>query len=151
MAENVNLEEDSSILGILKNEDQSEREGSAASSVEALDSDSVERKARDKYNLIEVPTERKVREDIAKLGGQIQTAETHRVIEVQQGEAHPEHRTYDAYGSPVAAAVHDYDSDRVETRTVRGSGKDDAEVKKHNDSLKKIVDNIEKENKKANS
>lgn len=151
MAENVNPEQDSSILGILENENESEREGSATSSVEPLEEDAVERKARDKYNMMEVPTERKVREDIAKLGGQIQTAETHRVIEVQQGEAHPEHRTYDAYGSPMAAPVHDYDADRVETRTVRGTGKDDSDVKEHNANLKKIVDNIEKENKKANS
>lgn len=147
----TNNTDDSAILGILKNESESEREGSAETSVERLDEDSVEKKANDKYNMMEVPTARAVAEIKAKLAGQVNTAETHAVLGLAvQGDSHPEHRTFGEVGMPLAGAFHDYDADRTDTRTVRTPHKDEPEIKKANDERQKIINAINKANEKEN-
>jgi hypothetical protein len=123
----------------LKNEAEAERTGAAATSTETLSLDEVQKKALDKFNMINKPTDRATSENLAKLAGQINSAEQQiAAAPIYQGTAHPEHQTYGAMGVPIAALTHDYDEDS------RRVVKDTAEVKKHNDETRKIREALDK-------
>lgn len=116
------------------------------------DTDNVVQKATEKYEMMNVPTERKVSEDVSKLAAQVYAAEAQKAsANIEPATAHPEHRTYGVLGIPLAAAVHDYtlDQNAMAQATVKTKQKEDSDaIKEHNDSLNRIVKNIEAENAK---
>lgn len=134
----------------LRNETQSERQGSATTSTDVLTDSQVADKALDKFNVLNKPTDRATAENLAKLGGQIHSAEEQiAAAPIYQGTAHPEHQTYGAIGVPMAALTHDYDQDRIvmAQQTVR-TKPEDPEVKKHNDEVLKVTSVLNKSAKK---
>lgn len=114
------------------------------------DDAAVLEKAKDKYDMMNIPTERKVAEDVSKIAAQVHAAEAQKALEIQQGTVNPEHQTYGVLGIPMAAAVHDYtlDASAAAQATVKTKkAEDDKAIKAHNDSLSQIVKNIEEASK----
>lgn len=131
----------------LKNESESEK----VKIEEPSDFDKVLDKAQDKYEMMNVPTERKTSEDVSKLAAQVHAAEAQQRASntLRAGGVNPDHQTYGVLGIPMAAAVHDYtlnqaaaDQASVKTKTVE----DEKAIKEHNESLARIRSAIEKEN-----
>ena len=111
------------------------------------DSDSIVKKAEAKLAMMNIPTDRKTSEDLAKMIGQVHAAEEHKAVDITQGTVHPEHQTFGVLGVPMAAAVHDYELDResaaqASVKTKRAE--DDKKIKEHNESLARITEAIEK-------
>lgn len=115
------------------------------------DDSAIVAKAKAKLDMMNAPTERKSAEELAKMVGQIHTAEVHKQLDIQQGTVHPEHQTFGVLGMPLAAAVHDFELDRdaqaqASVKTKRSE--DDKAIKEHNESLARIVKGLEKEESK---
>lgn len=134
------------IESVLENESESETKVEVDG---PKDKDSIVAKAEAKLAMMNIPTDRKTQEDLAKMVSQINSAEEQKAVNIQQGTVHPEHQTFGILGVPMAAAVHDYELDKGDP--AQGSVKtkraeDDKAVKEHNESLARIRENLEKEN-----
>lgn len=144
LAEQENPETD--IATVLENETKSE----TIVKVEGPeDTDNIEAKAKAKLGMMNIPTERKAAEDLAKMTSQVHAAEVHKSLDIQQGTVHPEHQTFGILGIPMAAAVHDYDLDRAQLAQSSVKTKqatDNSAIKEHNESLARIRKAIEEKN-----
>lgn len=117
------------------------------------DHEGILAKAGDKVAMMNTPTERKNAEEVAKMASQISSAEQQKDFKstVTPGTVNPNNQTFGVLGVPLAAAVHDFDLDRAARDQASVKDKiasDSKDVKEHNETLTRIVSNIEKENDK---
>lgn len=148
MSETQTADAGASIEEVLRVESEAETKVEVSG---PTDDDGIVEKAKLKLDMINSPTERKSSEELAKMVGQIHAAEVHKTLNIQQGTVHPEHQTFGVLGLPLAAAVHDFDLDpavRAQASVKTKSDSDNKAIKEHNESLTRIVQNIEAENAK---